>query len=274
MALQHQHGIHTIVQPGAGFTLSKLTVLLGDNATGKTATCEWICGLFDPVRLERWRKPGTEIKYRIKYFCPDEMDIGFCLDKNAKLHYSVNGIDTSFNPIRYNVIYPKEDLQRYPLDEQKRCDLKHLARVFSLDESVIESVAIEINRFPHSKAKNLEFVTEEDNYRLCLNLEGTVPGLSFGALSGGEQETVLLEFATAVARISSRHTPTLLVLDGFISLFYEGWFEYFSHHFLDPANQFQTLLTIPQQDLDLNNLRWNGWEVVQLSGKPPNVQFE
>ena len=259
---------------GAEFSLSKLTVLLGNNSTGKTATCEWIRGLFDSSKLDRWRNPDSRITYSLRYFCPDEMKIGISIDEQDKLRYSLNGASIPFNPINYHVIFPREEPRRYIQDEPGRDDLCHFSNVFSMDESVIEQIACEVNLFPHTKAKNLRFVSEDGYRHLRLDFDGTVPGLIFTLLSGREQETVLLEFATAIARVSGRHTPTLLVLDGFISIFFSGWFEYFSHHFLDPENQFQTLLTAPRTNFNLDSLRWNGWEVVQLAGNPPRVRFE
>ena len=202
------------------------------------------------------------------------MKIGISIDEQDKLRYSLNGASIPFNPINYHVIFPREEPRRYIQDEPGRDDLCHFSNVFSMDESVIEQIACEVNLFPHTKAKNLRFVSEDGYRHLRLDFDGTVPGLIFTLLSGREQETVLLEFATAIARVSGRHTPTLLVLDGFISIFFSGWFEYFSHHFLDPENQFQTLLTAPRTNFNLDSLRWNGWEVVQLAGNPPRVRFE
>lgn len=255
---------------GAEFSLSKLTVLLGANGTGKTATCEWIRGLFDTPKLQRWRKPDTPIKYALRYFCPDEMNIGLSIDEQGGLRYSLNGRSIPFNPVQYHIIFPRTEPRRCYLPGD---DVNYFSDVFSIDESLIEQIASEVNLFPHAKAKNLRFESEDGRRRLHLDLDGTVPGLPFAALSGREQETVLLEFATAMARVSGRHAPTLLILDGFISIFFSGWFDYFSHHFLDPENQFQTLLTVPQTDLDLDSLRWNGWEVVQLADRPPEVHF-
>lgn len=106
-----------------------------------------------------------------------------------------------------------------------------------------------------------------------LDVEGTYPGLTFSALSSGEQEKVFIEILCALARSYGRHGPTLLNLDGFISMFFEGWFDYYSNHFLDPDNQFQTILGIPTQDIDLSKVRWNGWQVLQTHGDPPECKI-
>lgn len=256
------------------FSLSKLTVLLGANCTGKTAICEWIAGLFEIQKLDRWRQPNTNIKYSLRYFCPDQINIGIDIKEKYNIGYSLNGSHIPFNPIKYKIVFPNPDPRQRPQLEQQIDDLNHLSSVFSIDESLIEKIAAEVNFFPHAKAKNLRFVSDDGYRTLYLDLQGTRSNLPFSLLSGREKETVLLEFATAIARFSGRHTPTLLILDSFIHIFFSGWFEYFSHHFLDPENQFQTLLTAPRSDFDLDDLRWNGWEVLRLSGEPPNVCIE
>jgi hypothetical protein len=75
-----------------------------------------------------------------------------------------------------------------------------------------------------------------------------------------------MEFATAAARVSGRYTPTVLILDGCPSIIFEGFFDFYSHHLLDPDNQFQTFMCIPSRNLDLDRVRWNGWEVIRTVG--------
>jgi hypothetical protein len=102
-------------------------------------------------------------------------------------------------------------------------------------------------------------------------VEGTVPGLPLGALSGRETERVFMEFATAAARVSGRYTPTMLILDGCPLMLFESFFDFYSHHLLDPDNQFQTFMCIPSRELDLDRVRWNGWEVIRTIGSSKDI---
>lgn len=52
---------------------------------------------------------------------------------------------------------------------------------------------------------------------------------------------------------------------------FEGIFDFYSHHLLDPENQFQTIMCIPSRSLDLDALKWKGWEVIRTTGRPPSV---
>lgn len=264
-----------LFKPESRVSFSKLTLLMGGNGSGKTAICEWIRSPFDVLTLNRWRSPCTPLNVQLRYCLPQEVTIGLQLSAGNTLSHWINGSEYAFNPLRFRVIAPvQEPRRRFGDEEGKSDDLAHLCHVFGLDSEAVRVLASKISAFPHTHARNLRFESEDGSIYLHLDLDGTHPGLSFGALSGREQETVLLEFATAIARESSSFTPTLLVLDSFTSIFFDGWFDYFSHHFLDPANQFQTLMTIPTIiGLDVARINWNGWEVVQLSGRPPRVEI-
>ncbi|MFZ2726501.1 MAG: hypothetical protein WAX77_09645 [Methylococcaceae bacterium] len=93
-------------------------------------------------------------------------------------------------------------------------------------------------------------------------------GMPFCSLGGTQQDTVFIEFLTALARFCGRYSPTILVLDDFKLSLFEGWFEYFRHHFLDPENQFQTIITTARYcDFDLHEVHGNGWQVIHISGQ-------
>ena len=120
-------------------------------------------------------------------------------------------------------------------------DLQFLADVLRITPSAVQSLIAEIESFKYAKCRNLRFEVADSRRDLVLDLEGTKPGLSLGALSHCETDSVILEFSAALARYCGKQAPTLLILDGTVFPFY-GWFDYFSHHFLDPHNQFQTII--------------------------------
>lgn len=262
-----------IYQRGSRISFSKLTLLIGENGTGKTAICEWLEGLFNQKKLERWRDPCSPWYVQFRYFVPNETVVGLTLSADNNLQYKINGNKYAFNPLKFHVVAPVDDSRvRMGYGEERDDDLQHLCRVFKLDADAIRVVAEKVSSFPHTHARNLRFVGEDGRNYLRLDLKGTHPGLTFASLSGREQETVLVEFATAIARESSAFTPTILILDSVVSIFFKGWFDYFSHHFLDPTNQFQTLMTIPTSShLDMKQIEWNGWEVVHFEGRKPTV---
>jgi hypothetical protein len=150
---------------------------------------------------------------------------------------------------------------------EKEDDLALLSRSLDVPPPVVRNLIEEIHAFPYARMRNLRFELEDGVNTLYADVDGTVPGLSLRSLSGRETERVFLEFATAAARVSGRHAPTLLILDGCPLIIFEGLFDFYSHHLLDPDNQFQTMLCIPSRRLDLDSLKWKGWEVIRTVGQ-------
>lgn len=252
--------------------LSKLNLIYGMNCTGKTAIIEWITGFFDPKTLERWTPARTQpLMLRLSLLNPKLQHLGITLNGKT-LHYSIDGKPVAFIPIGFKIFKPDR------LDFSIKDDREMLAQALSLPIVTIESLVNEVNSFPHAKASNLRFEQDTDDdgnlverFILRADVHGTVPGLTLRSLSGREGERIVLELATAAARLSGKYCPTLLVLDGSISIVFEGFFDFYSHHLLDPLNQFQTLMCIAERELDLDNVKWNGWQVIRTNGKVPSV---
>ncbi|WP_437304799.1 hypothetical protein [Sorangium sp. So ce388] len=275
-------GKNPIFAPGQHVTFSKLSLLHGDNATGKTAIAEWLAGMFGGT-LGRWRAPRTgEISLTLSYLNPEPIRLGFNLLEDKHLHFFLNGSVVPLNPIALRIIKPV--IPRFGASDNTRIDdRRFFADVLGVDAAVVDNLVSDINSFPHAKMRNLRFQEDEPDedereyphgLRLRLDLDGTAPGLPFAVLSGREQERVIVEFATATARASGRYSPTVLILDEVINILFQGWFDYYSGHFLDPSNQFQTIFCLPTlSDLDLNKAVWRGWEVIRASGKPGSVKI-
>ena len=252
----------------------KLNLVYGNNETGKTALLEWIDIAFggDP---KRWfRSVSGQISCEISYLNPEPVRIDLNIDKDIAMYHRINSKEVPFVPIPLKIVKPS----RFDWSEQN--DDQLLAKALGVRPLTIEKLVEEIHTFPFSHIRNLRFETvkpdEDDDQgvefrELRLDCDGTVPGLSFHSLSGREKERVLIEFATALARVSGRYTPTILFLDEVVEIVFKGWFDYYSHHFLDPENQFQTFLCLPCLNVELDKLRWGGWEVIRLEGQSPNV---
>jgi hypothetical protein len=194
--------------------------------------------------------------------------------RGSELSYSIDGRSVPFIPVGFRVIQPSR--LKFSGDD----DLALLASCLGVSELVMNGLLAEVNTFPHAKVSNLrfEYDTDEDGAVtqrrvLIADVQGTVPGLQLRALSGRECERIVLELATAAARLSGRYCPTLLILDESVFILFEGFFEFYSQHLLDPMNQFQTLMCIPERKLDLDKVRWNGWQVIRTRGKPPYVSI-
>ncbi|NBF16789.1 hypothetical protein GV729_16110 [Pseudomonas sp. Fl4BN2] len=254
--------------------LAKLNLIYGNNCTGKTAITEWIEGFFNPLPLARWmRGDRPRLNIRLTILNPKLQKLGFAVD-GSSVRYSIDGSRVAFIPLGFRIIRPKQ------FDYSIGDDREMLAESLSLPISTLESLLEEVDSFSFATVTNLRFEkecddggVEVDSYQLLSDVKGTASGLTLRQLSRRESERVLMELSTATARLSGRYCPTLLILDDTINFTSEDVFEFYSPHLLDPLNQFQTLMCIPERDLDLDNIRWNGWQVIRTSGKPPNVSL-
>lgn len=254
------------------FQLAKLNLIYGCNATGKTAITEWITGFFNCKRLERWMPAQQQrLDLRLTLLTPQLQKLRLTIN-GSELRYYVDEKSVAFIPIGFTVLKPGR------LDFRIQDDREMLAQTLGLPAIVVESLLQEVNSFQYARVSNLRFeqCTDDDGKdldRLVLmaDVEGAVPDLPLRCLSGRESERIVLELATAAARLSGKYCPTLLVLDESISIVFESFFDFYSHHLLDPLNQFQTLMCIAERDLDLDNVKWNGWKVIRTHGKRPNI---
>jgi hypothetical protein len=256
-----------IFQNGQKIRLAKLNLILGDNGTGKTAIAEWIAGFFQSGGLGRWHHWGLPVDVEMTFLNPSSHLLRLQIEGESLL-YQVDEKEVPFIGMPLTIIR----IGRLNFEENEGDDVA-LSRILSLPPQIVQNLFQEIERFPHSRMRKLHYKRDHETGRLNLHLDldGTVPGLPLRSLSTREIDRVFIELATAAARVSGQYAPTLLILDGCPRIVFEGFFDFYSRHVLDADNHFQTVLCIPSTDIDLENLRWNGWELIQTVGKKPNV---
>jgi hypothetical protein len=256
-----------IFSAGAKARFGKLNLLYGRNATGKTTLWRLVLGAFDTNHLGSWLSHPQSQDVRVSYLRPQPTAIRMQIGTDPKVTVDVDGQRTAMNALPLRTICVTDTRRRSQDDNDDR---RWFSTILGVAEIHIDGLAQAVDAFPHAKVRNLRFVPCEGGVQLRADVAGTRPGLPFRALSGREQDRVVIEFATAAARTFGRSSPTVLVID-FAPMLWDGWFDFFSHHLLDPENQFQTIMCIPEYTLNLNAVRWNGWEVIRTKGTPPEV---
>ncbi len=262
-------GQNPLFVPNQRFQFAKLNLFYGMNGTGKTALTEWITGFFDATRYSRWMKSrAVPIQAAMSVLNPRLQRLSVVVTQNDAA-YEIDGIPCAFVPLGFNVI----QLRLLPLG---RDHVEWLSQVLGLPKAVIRGLAQEVARAPGARISNLRFERDPGDDQkevLRLDVKGAHPGLMLNGLSGGEEATVVLELAIAAARLSGRYCPTLLVLEGRPVNILGSFFENYSRHLLDPENQFQTLMSLPERDMNLGEVRWNGWQVIHTQGQRPGLRF-
>jgi len=256
--------------------LAKLTLVIGDNGTGKTAFCEWLAGFADIDHIRRWRRPGNPgypIDVALRYYGPEGRTLGMLIDGDGRVRFSDNGLGAPVSAHPMRILYP-----RLLNDDRDLNDLQLIASWLAIDEALVMNLCEEIQSPASATVRNIRFQPDEDGViRIHADVKGTAPGLALSLLSYGEQQRVFLELAMTAARAYAKHVPTLLILEDAVTALDKEAFKRYAHELADPNSLFQTILVLPvlpATDLDVAELEWLGWEIVRTHGRPPNVVVE
>jgi hypothetical protein len=255
--------------------LGKLTLIAGNNGTGKSALCGWIASIHNLEHMWRWhkdKKKNPRIQILLKYYFPSSREIEMTVSEEGFVSYSLDGVRLTMNPQPLRVVYPRSPIQP---DLPKNDELKMMAAILRISTSDVLNVVPEVERHEHAACRNISLKTVgQGRRRLMLDFHGCPSGLSFSDLSAGQKERVIVEFAAGVARSFGVFQPTLLIIDEVVSMFYETWFEELTPFFIDAKIPYQTIVTIPTRKLDIAKLKWLGWEVVRTRGTIPALEVD
>jgi hypothetical protein len=252
-------------------TLGKLTLAIGNNATGKTALAEWLAGASDAHYLKRWQpdaKTPAGLHFRVDYLDPEPHTIRVSFPQGGFPQYFLDERFTIVPVAPLKILFPKDvDLRRYQTYDN---GLHFLTDVLRLSEHEVLALAQEMPAQGTGKVTRVWFEEEDGRRWLHADVEGTVRGLPFGNLSGSEQTRVLMEFSILAAKQHARLRPTLLILDAGSGRFDTGWLETYGQILRAPEIPFQTIASIAPRE-DMEELQWAGWRAVRLKGEPPAV---
>jgi hypothetical protein len=200
-----------VLEAETRLSFGKLTLIMGNNNTGKSAVCEWIAGLSALSDLARWRSgtgSGFPIELEATLFNPDECRLTVRIGGDGSIQYEVDGRIVPVNPIPINVVAP---LALHKVARELD-DLQKISEVLRVDPAIVRNLATEVDCSSEGRARNLEWIVDEEGTtRLKVDVQGTVSGLTFPELSHSEQERVILELAMAQTRFLDlalfRRTP-------------------------------------------------------------------
>ncbi|MFH1219032.1 MAG: hypothetical protein V1694_01085 [Candidatus Eisenbacteria bacterium] len=252
-------------------SLGKISLIVGNYSTGKTALCEWLSALSTLESVGRWRSGDPAeypIRVEISYFDPEPHTAGLSIGHDGSLGYSLDDSDVPLCPLPMKVIYPRsrESWELRHLD-----DLQFLSILLGVDPAVIQNLAAHIGRCHARSVSNVRFLAEGGRARLLADVEGTAPGLSFAMLSRTEKDRVVMEFAIALCATVGKYDSVLLILDPCFAGLDAAWFQRYTERLSDSEHPFQTIVVVPTRQLDVSKLHWQGWEIIRTRGIPPCV---
>lgn len=252
--------------------LSKMNLLIGDNGTGKSAICEWVSSVKSFDYLDRWRNrySGRDgLKLSLSYVDPDPQEISIDFSTTGYPVYFNGKTECAVPTSSVQVVFPGEI--RFQENGEDLDDLRILANCLRIPQLEILALTELVGNSGTSHVTKAWFQEDESGNSLYANVRGTHDGLSFRGLSGSEQKRVIMEFAILAADNLASFYPTLLILDSVFGGLDEEWLKLYGEALVSSERRFQTIASIPSQDIALQDLEWVGWKVTALTGQPPNV---
>jgi hypothetical protein len=253
----------------------KVTVLHGDNRSGKTALCDWLQGMSEPSVLCRWADAGVQgsLSFEVTYLDPFRQKLRVRLQSPDEVEYFLNGEPVPFdpNPIRFVRL---RDLRPSPFSDRlpPMSDLEFLSKTLSVRPSLVRNMMQFVGIHGGSTVGGRRIERgPNDSIRVWTEVHGTLAGLDLQRqLSNTERSRVLLEIAAVFARYSARGVPTVLLVDWAAKSFDSVWMSRVIDFLSSDDNPFQTVLERVTNGLGGHSTAG----VVSLHGKESDVTVD
>ena len=251
--------------------LARTTVVSGGNGSGKTALCEWLAGSGDIRLLKRWSpltRPIRDTRVRFDAVMPRPMNWIVRVFGASDIKFEMNGQAVPRLNLAFEFVYASA-CPRWMPDETTS---SYLARWLHTDPAHINNVVQSLALRGGFHVHNPRFVTQENHEALLLDIDGTISGLNFRALSSGEKIQVAIEFAVEFARLAAEQKPTVLLIDcmqGLDQANFQDYLEFLAN----PREQFQTIITALPGKTDRLDTDIDGLRIATLRGTVRDVEI-
>ena len=257
----------------ATLEFGKVTLITGNNGTGKTALWQWAAGIGDEAQLSRWLDTGdskSPIKVQITYFDPVTRNVGFRIEEHQLVQYTLDNKPVPFQPFNIRFIAPKDP--REIRNWRRMSDLRRLSAVFGLSPAVMAKL-VEATVPTGEFIQFLCLRRKRKRVRLMIRLRGNNFDLPLVSLSSSELALTFIEIATGLARFSASYMPTALILDQIATPLDDSILRGVVERAASRDVNFQTIIAIPASNSNYDPFAAAGATVVWLRGKPPAVKI-
>jgi hypothetical protein len=281
-------GENPMFLPNTAIPLSKVTLIVGNNGTGKSVIFRWIDQLgissqpYDTPHKDRW----STIEYTATLFAPHKrvLRVVRTLDD---LRFFLDGDEVLFNPISMEIIN-YERLRRWPmlesflkskrdkagdLWEAELDDVDLLAEYMDVNPLVIPRLLPQVGRFVPSPFSQLRIAEGNGNRRIIGDDLNSDRSISLHRASGSMLSRSVLEMQIAMANLTAKVMPTIFLINlGVLHFDLDNLKKYVDYFLSDKAN-FQVVLSTVNSAM-ADNGRELGWTILRLSGRAPHCQVQ
>lgn len=256
--------------------LGKVTLIVGENCSGKTALCEWIAAFGNLDALWRWLPDyhkHCDLDMEVLCYMPEEESVRLTI-KSGSIAFSLNNADSPIPPLPLMAIFLKDPcpLRGHRGDEiSVRDDIDSICARLGINEVTLRQLLPYVDKEGIGWVRNPRFVEErqEDDDAVRQTLVADFPGgwkkdLPYYIAENDQRTCLLIELAVALARFSSQFVPTILLLDGGMWELQIPVLLELATHLSSPKLLFQTVIVVPNLPSEANRLQWAGWEIVRL----------
>lgn len=269
-----------LLMPQSKISFGKVTLLVGENGSGKTALCEWLAGSAAyPKLLERWANTKS-IRGELELLIPDRHKFNFKFDGNT-LVCSFDGSPVTDLAQSLRVRYISEDARQ----SSKLTDVERLADVWSVHPYQINEILTDMTHSKYGFVRRAKIGTMEEtservegeseaggaDQTILAQIGDHEEPVPYSLLSGREQSQVIVSGAMALADRDSRDGPVLLVIDLGGQLLPDALLSAYAFRLGQPQFKFQTLLVSP---VERPRVDWSGWSIARLVGSRPHIKIE
>lgn len=249
----------------------KLTVVVGNNASGKTAICEWLSGLTDPAVLWRWNPPKRKtVRLELTYFDPTRQNARVEISQAGTIQYFVNGKQVPFYPWRMGIVrLPNFIIQEHNAQDE----VELVSDILSVHPSIIRNLIPRVNEHNEGCLEDVRVENQCGTNKLMSHWKDDKRPYCFRLLSGSQQSRLLIELSVAIASFSSEFMPTILMLDGVNTLDPSNFARY-ADYLSAPNHHFQTIMLLVRSPRATGQERWAGWESVRFLGTEAGVTVD
>ncbi len=281
-------GENPVFETNTEVPLGKVTLLVGENATGKSTVFRWIDqlgGSSQPYNTAHKSRTAL-IEYSATFYSSAKKVVRVFRDTD-ELRFLLDGEEVLFNPIPMEIINYEQHFTLPMLEsflkrrrdqagnswKEKLDDVDLLAEYMNVNPLVVPRLLPQVGRYVSSPYVRLRIDSSGSTRRILGDDLNWKDGVSIHEISGSMASRSVLEMQIAMANLTAKVMPTVFLINLAVLHFDSKNLEKYVNFFLSREVGFQVIFSTVESRLADKHHRF-GWSVLRFGGTAPNCQVE